>query len=64
MAKKNKKSTSVDDITAHFASTYISSKGRLDAFQQLCADLDVAIGTSITQCKKVNARNQSFTREI
>lgn len=45
----------MDDITAHFASTYISSNGRLAAFQQLCADLDVAIGTSITQCKKVNS---------
>lgn len=55
MPPKKKRSTSVDEITAHFASTYISGDGRLAAFQKLCADLHVAIGSSITQCKKAKA---------
>lgn len=61
MPPRSKRSTTVDDITAHFASTYISGNGRLAAFQKLCADLRVDVGTSITQCKKVKTSHKTNT---
>lgn len=55
MPRRAKNTTSVDDITAFFASAYISSNGRLLAYQQLCRDLYVDVGASITQCKQVKS---------
>jgi hypothetical protein len=62
MAKKNTKSAAqkheaaVQNIINHFATTYISSgDDRLSAFQDLCKDLDVEVGASLTQCKKVTS---------
>lgn len=60
MPKKHKKTekakkeheVAVEDIVNHFAQTYISYD-RLAAFQQLCRDLDVEVGTGITKCKQV-----------
>ena len=61
MPKKHKKSAgqraaehdaAVDDIVNHFAQTYISND-RLAAFQQLCRDLDVEVGSGIKKCKEV-----------
>jgi hypothetical protein len=43
----------VASVLVHFDTTYDVKVNRLAAFQQLCADLDVEIGTSLTQCKKV-----------
>jgi hypothetical protein len=43
----------IANIILHFDATYISGSGRLAAFQQLCRDLDVEVGTSLKQCKKV-----------
>lgn len=45
-------------ITAHFSDTYISGNGRLAAYQQLCRDLDVDVGASIIQCKRVGFCNE------
>ena len=45
-------------ITAHFSTTYISGNGRLAAYQQLCRDLDVDVGASIIQCKRVGFCNE------
>lgn len=65
MAKKNKKSAAakkakeehdaaVENIITHFATTYISADSdRLSSFQDLCEDLDVPVGDSLTQCRKV-----------
>jgi hypothetical protein len=60
MAKKNKKSAAqkheaaVQNIINHFATTYISSgNDRLSAFQDLCRDLEVEVGTGIKKCKQV-----------
>jgi len=60
MPKKHKKTqkakeehdAAVEDIVAHFAQTYISDD-RLAAFQQLCRDLDVEVGTGIKKCREV-----------
>lgn len=58
MAKKDY-IAAVAAITTHFSNTYISGNGRLAAYQQLCRDLDVDVGSSIIQCKKVTSfRNQ------
>jgi hypothetical protein len=43
----------VANIILHFDTTYISNPSRLGAFQQLCKDLDVEVGASLKQCKKV-----------
>jgi hypothetical protein len=43
----------VASVLVHFTTTYTLQLSRLDAFQQLCTDLDVSVGTSLTQCKKV-----------
>jgi hypothetical protein len=54
-AAKKKHEAAVEDIIHHFAATYISTGNhRLSAFQQLCEDLDVEVGTSITNCKQVS----------
>lgn len=61
MPKKHKKTeqakkeheAAVEDIVNHFAQTYIS-KDHLAAFQQLCEDLDVEVGTSLKKCKQVS----------
>jgi hypothetical protein len=59
MPSKKDYTAAVAAITAHFSNTYISSNGRLAAYQQLCRDLDVDVGSSIIQCKKVESRNNS-----
>ena len=43
----------VASVLVHFDTTYDVKLNRLAAFQQLCVDLDVEVGTSLTQCKKV-----------
>jgi hypothetical protein len=43
----------VAGVLVHFDTTYDVKVNRLAAFQQLCMDLDVEVGTSLTQCKKV-----------
>ncbi|KAM0705865.1 hypothetical protein Q7P35_007225 [Cladosporium inversicolor] len=53
MANQKNHSAAIAAITAHFCSTYISGNGRLAAYQQLCRDLDVDVGSSIIQCKRV-----------
>jgi len=57
MANKKDHSLSIAAVTTHFSNTYISSNGRLAAYQQLCRDLCVDVGTSINQCKKVRTVN-------
>ena len=60
MPKKHKKSAkakeehdaAVEDIVTHFAQTYIFND-RLSAFQQLCRDLDVEVGSGIKKCREV-----------
>jgi hypothetical protein len=59
MPSKKDYTAAVAAITAHFSNTYISGNGRLAAYQQLCRDLDVDVGSSIIQCKKVESRNNS-----
>jgi hypothetical protein len=59
MPSKKDYTAAVAAITAHFSNTYISSNGRLAAYQQLCRDLDVDVGSSIIQCKKVESRNNA-----
>ena len=55
MANRRDYKLSVAAITAHFSNTYISGNGRLAAYQQLCRDLKVDVGSSIIQCKKVRS---------
>jgi hypothetical protein len=43
----------VAGVLVHFDTAYDFKTNRLTAFQQLCVDLDVEVGTSLTQCKKV-----------
>lgn len=53
--EKAKHEAAVEDIINHFATTYISTgNDRLSAFQDLCRDLDVEVGTGIKKCKKVS----------
>lgn len=59
MPNKNNYTAAVAAITTHFSNTYISGNGRLAAYQQLCRDLDVDVGSSIIQCKKVRSRNNA-----
>lgn len=42
-------------IVAHFEEHYESKPSKLQAYQKLCEDLGVEVGTSITQCRKVRA---------
>jgi len=53
MAKRNNKEKKIASILLYFNTEYSAHLGRLPAFQQLCEDLDVEVGTSLTQCKKV-----------
>ena len=55
MANKKDYTVSVAAITAHFSNTYISGKCRLAAYQQLCRELKVDVGSSIMQCKKARS---------
>jgi hypothetical protein len=66
MPSKKDHTAAVAAITAHFSSTYISGNGRLAAYQQLCRDLDVDVGSSIIQCKKVQhfSRTRDRTSEL
>ena len=51
---RDRHAAAVTDIVAYFAESYVPAKNdRLSAFQTLCEDLDVEIGTSIKKCKKV-----------
>lgn len=52
-AAKAAHEANVANIILHFDTTYISNLSRLAAFQQLCKDLDVEVGTSLKQCTKV-----------
>jgi hypothetical protein len=59
MSSRKDHTAAVAAITAHFSNTYISGNGRLAAYQQLCRDLDVDVGSSIVQCKKVELPNKT-----
>lgn len=63
-AVKAKHEAEVANIILHFDETYISNPSRLAAFQQLCRDLEVEVGTSLTQCKKVFAAFHWFLSRI
>jgi hypothetical protein len=52
-AKAAAKEAKIASILLHFDDTYTAKHGRLAAFQQLCKDLDVDVGTSLKQCKQV-----------
>jgi hypothetical protein len=52
-AAKAAKEAKIASIIIHFDTTYSAKHDRLAAFQQLCGDLEVDIGTSLTQCKQV-----------
>jgi len=52
MAKRNNKAKFAD-VVIYFTTTYGTDLDRLIAFQQLCRDLEVEVGTSLSQCKKV-----------
>ncbi|KAF7184962.1 hypothetical protein HII31_13585 [Pseudocercospora fuligena] len=43
----------VNAIVAHFEEHYESKPSKLQAYQKLCEDLGVDVGTSITQCRKI-----------
>lgn len=70
-AKRNNTDPKVASILLHFDTTYTADLGRLAVFQQLCKDLDVVVGRSLTQCKKVlefstpspNLHTNQFTTE-
>ena len=53
IAAKAAHEAKVASIILHFDTTYTAKLGRLAAFQQLCTDLDVDVGTSLKQCKEV-----------
>jgi hypothetical protein len=51
---ESRHAAAVTEIVAYFAESHVLAKNdRLSAFQTLCKDLDVEIGTSINRCKKV-----------
>ncbi|KAM0695665.1 hypothetical protein Q7P36_004147 [Cladosporium allicinum] len=52
IAAKAAHEAKVASIILHFDTTYTAKLGRLAAFQQLCTDLDVDVGTSLKQCKE------------
>ena len=65
-AEKKEYEAAVENIITHFAATYISTGNRrLSAFQQLCEDLDVEVGTILKKCKQVSqSHGQSKPRRM
>lgn len=69
-----KKSAAVNDLTTrmngvhigvidHFNNTYGRSE-KLEALQELCRDVGVQEGTSVTQCKKVAILTHLLSRSV
>lgn len=56
MTKKESKSQKAARLEEAFAAFYGQEKDRLQGWQDLCSDVGVATGVSITQCKKVSYR--------
>lgn len=59
MTKRKNNARKVANVVTHFTNTYTYDDGRLLAFQTLCRDLRVSVGTSLTQCKKVCSTERS-----
>jgi hypothetical protein len=53
MTKRKGAAKKVESVLLHFTTTFNSTSSLLESFQKLCRDLEVDVGASRTQCKKV-----------
>jgi hypothetical protein len=53
MTKRKGAAKKADSVLSHFTTTFTGTSSLLESFQKLCRDLEVDVGTSRTQCKRV-----------